>query len=403
MEIAARNRNRRMALFMNPFGTAVSRQRAAVSLGRMAVNAYRNYSRNKKMDNLRKAVEKSSQGRVQNWKQIRQTGTGIKIRRRGRRYRRRRMRYLKRRYRRRRYRYVSWLYRNRPPIYKSYSANSFSFGAFNPPIFDDPTSTVQVSYPVTSIFSYRVEYNFPDIVDNQKADYILYKQTWNLFFHFSAGLYNTSDYTHAYVRVIIFRKYGELISSDLQSSLWSMFKTPALLTSGYVSGFRRRWCKQFGVQLYSDKLLRVSEETNWTTQYNINLYPNIHNRYDSEQDSNHYYYQAYIIAGFGAEDKFNLNIITSGSNSALNVNGKIIRTSYWKFVSGMPLNSSENNSYLVTGLPNSEQSIRPKVGGMEKDTGAAVVDTVNEPRGETGATGSTSAVTSSYTILHDDN
>ncbi|KAH7814812.1 uncharacterized protein MONOS_10227 [Monocercomonoides exilis] len=63
-------------------------------------------------------IRKAGQGRVPNWKQVKQTGTGIKIRRRRRRGRRLRRR-LRRRYRIRKRRYFNWLYKNRPIDYRS--------------------------------------------------------------------------------------------------------------------------------------------------------------------------------------------------------------------------------------------------------------------------------------------
>ncbi|KAH7817464.1 uncharacterized protein MONOS_16681 [Monocercomonoides exilis] len=241
---------------------------AAVNFGRNVgsrlLSSARESYRADRINRARKiGADLYGQGRVQNWKQVKQTGVGKKIHRRGRRYK----------------------FRLRLQVY-------------NMPFYQ--AGTPATVYPANSIYSFN-------------------------------------DYTHAYIRVISFRKYGSAVTNDVQESLWSMFKYPYLLTSGYVTGFKSRWLKEFGIQLYSDKLLR--------TDY--------------------------------------------------------VRTSLWKFVSGMPLGTGDISRLTITGLPNKNQSVAPRLGGFDEREGSGLSG--NEPAGETGATGSTPTPSSSFTILHDDN
>ncbi|KAH7815021.1 uncharacterized protein MONOS_6097 [Monocercomonoides exilis] len=220
-----------------------------------------------------------------------------------------------------------------------------------------------------------------------------------MYFHYGDGRYPLNGYSHAYVRVLIFRKWGSYVQS-LQSRIWSMFKYPNILTSGYVHGFRRRWLKEFGAQLYSDKLLRISDETNWVTEYKINIYPNAHTRYNSVVDTDRYYYTMVILGGFGPEDKFS-NTWNTEQVSSLTLTYNMNVINYWKFVSGMPINENQIQYFSVSGLPTQDSSNRPRIaeGLLLVDSGSSG----NDPAGETGASSSNPVHTSSFSIIHDDN
>ncbi|KAH7815557.1 uncharacterized protein MONOS_18320 [Monocercomonoides exilis] len=302
------------------------------ALRRRALNTYRAMSPSMrksmfhtgyKLARRRVNLNSIGQGRVQNWKQIKQTGTGKKIHRR-----------------------------------------------------------------VT-----------PQQISTQHSDYILYKSRYEMYFHYGDGRYPLTGYSHAYVRVLIFRKWGSYVQS-LQSRIWSMFKYPNILTSGYVHGFRRRWLKEFGAQLYSDKLLRISDETNWVTEYKINIYPNAHTRYNSVVDTDRYYYTMVILGGFGPEDKFS-NTWTAEQVSSLTLTYNMNVINYWKFVSGMPINENQIQYFSVSGLPTQDSSNRPRIaeGLLRVDSGSSG----NDPAGETGASSSNPVHTSSFSIIHDDN
>nr|WGN90633.1 capsid protein [Banfec virus 5] len=375
----------------------------AKSVGGYMLRSARSYARtyglNRKRS-LNNSLQNIGQGRVQNWKQIKMTGTGKKIHRRGRRYRYRRRRVLKRRYSRNKRRYLGWLYKNRPAIYQSFVSDKFTMGVYNMPIYRSGDAVV--TYPGDSIYSFNITNDAPDQLTNLRADYILFKQRWEFIFRFSNDSANVTSFTHAYVRVISFRKYGQPVSNDVQSSLWSMFKYPYLLTSGYVTGFKRRWCKEFGIQLYSDKLLRISDETNWVTEYKINFYPRMHTRYNTKFDQDRWYYRIFIIAGFGPEDKYhNPYVVNVPPRATLTLNVDYNRGSYWKFVTGMPLSEADQQKMLVTGVPDQVQGNEPKSGGFDEREGSGLSG--KEPAGETGATGSTPAPSNSFVILHDDN
>lgn len=373
------------------FNGGMKLARSASQLGLSKARAmYRSFNLGRHRVSLPKML---GQGRIQNWKQIKQTGTGKKIHRRGRKSRYRRRRALKR-YRIRKRKFINFMYRNRPPLYYSYSQINGIIPAYNLPIFDATDGPVY--YPEGAVYSNLINTSVPNQVSTQHSDYILYKKRFEMFFHFADGVFPVGNYSHAYVRVLIFRKWGSY-PEGIESNIWSMFKYPYILTSGYVQGFRRRWLKQFGAQLYSDKLLRISEDTKWTTEYKISIYPNEHTRFNSVVDTDHYYYQMIILGGFGVEDKYD-NLFKTGAAGSLTFNYSIITTNYWKFVSGMPINSNQTTFFTPNGLPSTDQSNRPRVAEIEYDGDGGTSG--NDPAGETGASGSTT--TPAKSILHDD-
>ncbi|KAH7817480.1 uncharacterized protein MONOS_18112 [Monocercomonoides exilis] len=320
-----------------------------------------------------------------------------RIHRRGRRSRYRIRRIKARKYRIRKRKYLGWLYKNRPPIYQSYHGGEFKFSLYNMAVYVGDQSVEE--YPSDSIYSFRVTGEVPPQLESPKVDYILYKQRWEFIINIQAGSLQPSAFTHAYVRVLVFRKWGSDITNSLQTSLWSMFKNPAIMTSGYVTGFRRRWCKEFGVQLYQDKLLRISDETNWTTEFKCNFYPNIHSRYNSTFDQDYWHYQIYLIGGYGPEDKFN-NLWNGSGSSELNVSVKYIRLNQWKYVSGMPLTAGQLDVFKVSGIPDKIQSNQPRIGGVDVnvDSGGEGKDLASE----SGASSSAPVHNKSFNILHDD-
>ncbi|KAH7823473.1 uncharacterized protein MONOS_8252 [Monocercomonoides exilis] len=252
----------------------------------------------------------TGQGRVQNWKQIKQTGSGKKIHKRGRRYRYRMRKIRRRRYRRRRYRYL-------------------------------------ISYPDNAVFLVNINPASPTQTD-PKCDYILYKYPW-------------------------------------------------LATSGYVSGFKKRWLRELGAQLYIDKLLRVSDETKWTTEFKFNVYPNRHDRFNDNLDIDYWHYTIVMLAGFGPEDKFS-NLYGAAQTASLQVNYRAVRNSYWKYASGMPLVANQTTVYNVPGIPDTGKNNQPNI-ALAVDSGSVGI----EPAGETGASGMNPVHTKNFTILKDDN
>ncbi|KAH7819229.1 uncharacterized protein MONOS_17969 [Monocercomonoides exilis] len=147
----------------------------------------------------------------------------------------------------------------------------------------------------------QMESTTPAGDDIQRSDYINYMSRYK--FTFNVGPVNPGDaqryWQVPYVRVLVFRKWGYRPNenNDLKNIIYTMFKYPELITSGYVKNFRRIWCKQYGVQLYIDKLLRVTGDTNYVTEYECKIYPKKHTRYDGFGDRARWYYDAVILAG----------------------------------------------------------------------------------------------------------
>ncbi|UPW40767.1 capsid protein [Sigmofec virus UA08Rod_11492] len=314
------------------------------------------------LSRLRRDVRKMAQGRIQNWRQTKMTGTGLKIRRRGRRAKRRYRIKKRRQYRRGKRRYINWLYRNRPAVYYSVSQGNGNVRAVNLGIFTGTTVNVPNLDVSTTV---DVNPDEPASTSTQLSDYICYKSHFKFIFNMWSGsemeemLYRTG-----YIRILCFRKWGSVVPTGVENSIFSIFKYPYLATSGYVKGFYKEWCKQFGVQLYIDKLLRVSDDTKWTAEYQVNIYPNIHTRYDSQADANRYFYQFVIIGGFGADEKFG-NVYKNGSSPADATNSAMIRfnyntVNYWKYVNGMVVASGSTTAYRPSGLVTTATSNRPR-------------------------------------------
>ncbi|KAH7819233.1 uncharacterized protein MONOS_17971 [Monocercomonoides exilis] len=286
-------------------------------------------------------------GRVENWKQTKQTGMGLlKKRRRG---RKAKIRYkIKKRkiFKKARSKYVTWLYKNRPDIYYSVDHTVETFTAYNYALSYttlNPIDLVQI--PQNQII--QMESTTPAGDDIQRSDYINYMSRYK--FTFNVGPVNPGDaqryWQVPYVRVLVFRKWGYRPNenNDLKNIIYTMFKYPELITSGYVKNFRRIWCKQYGVQLYIDKLLRVTGDTNYVTEYECKIYPKKHTRYDGFGDRARWYYDAVILAGTGVQDKFNNTYGTVDENLATcKINMVCHTTNYWKYVAGMRLPSADD-------------------------------------------------------------
>ncbi|KAH7814796.1 uncharacterized protein MONOS_18414 [Monocercomonoides exilis] len=229
---------------------------------------------------LYSTIRKAGQGRVPNWKQVKQTGTGIKIRRRRRRGRRLRRR-LRRRYRIRKRRYFNWLYKNRPIDYRS----------------------------------------------TQGATGVIYMYNMTMS---SGGSLNYPSGSITYIN----------INGTMPS---------------YVKGFKRTWLANLNAQLFMDKLLRISADTNWVTQFHFNIYPNMKTLWTQETEPNR----------------------CASQSAQCTLSYKYDQVNY--FSQGTRPNAIVKESEEVSG-------------GIG-----------NEPRGGSSATGSTPGPSSSFTILHDDN
>ncbi|KAH7819239.1 uncharacterized protein MONOS_17977 [Monocercomonoides exilis] len=250
------------------------------------------------------AVRRYGQGRVENWKQTKQTGMGLlKKRRRG---RKAKIRYkIKKRkiFKKARSKYVTWLYKNRPDIYYSVDHTVETFTAYNYALSYttlNPIDLVQI--PQNQII--QMESTTPAGDDIQRSDYINYMSRYK--FTFNVGPVNPGDaqryWQVPYVRVLVFRKWGYRPNenNDLKNIIYTMFKYPELITSGYVKNFRRIWCKQW-------------------------------------------YYDAVILAGTGVQDKFNNTYGTVDENLATcKINMVCHTTNYWKYVAGMRLPSADD-------------------------------------------------------------
>ena len=206
------------------------------------------------------AVRRYGQGRVENWKQTKPTGMGlVKKRRRGKEAKRRYYAKKKKIFRKRKSKYLTWLYKNRPAVYYSFKKNQNTFQLYNYALPNNAQNSVLNDIEDDQIFD--IDPIPPTSTDGLRCDYINYMCKLKMVFN--VGKYGAAPgmYYHVpYIRVLVFRKWGASpnTGSQIKDNIYTMFKYPALMTSGYVKGFKTMWCKQFGVQLYIDKLLRVT-------------------------------------------------------------------------------------------------------------------------------------------------
>lgn len=343
------------------------------------------------------AIKKAGQGRVPNWKQVKQTGVGLKVRRKHRRGKVARIK-RRRRIRRSKRKYFNWLYRNRPIPYRSIAGGRSTLQVYNMAM-DYTLNSLQ--YPGDSYLMYNVNPSFPGTNPDYKSNYICYKINYNFLFHYDDLLTGDMNnrFTHAYIRVLVFRKWGA--HPNFGSDIWSMFKRPYLMTSGYVHGFKRIWCANFNVQLYMDKLLRISGDTNWVTQFHFNIYPRMKSLWTTAAEPNRWFYSIIILGGFGAEDKYD-NLFTSQSGTAqCSVDIKYDTVSYFRYSNGMPTTTTDSTRYVPVGTDFA--AIGPVPNSMDVESGSDSSSAGQPEDPQTGASGSGSVPAEKITILHDDN